>query len=328
MDVKLSEFSDHVQYIPLETSEGSIIGGNKRIDVTDNYIIVRDGDNCFLFDKQNGSYIRKIGSKGRGPNEYVRLGFVNPIKERIYFHHESTDLLEFDVEGQFIRSIKTPTDDSLDWSPYDYTFFNDSFIGSFQNVFGTLKNWMILFNSESTIHIFPNRNIHPHTDPRHLYLPQTHFYHYNDNIFFRDDFNDTVYLVTENAISPYLVFNAGKNSLPYEAKWWPLEKLRNTLLLFTLGFMESESYVFFFIFGRPENQVLIGVYNKKNRELKIADAKSGIENDIDHFISFRFHQLYNKELIGWIDAWKLEQWFKDNPDKAAQLPPHIKNWKI
>ena len=59
MDVKLSEFSDHVQYIALESLESSMIGGNKSIDVTDNYIIVRDGDNCFVFDKQNGSYIRK-----------------------------------------------------------------------------------------------------------------------------------------------------------------------------------------------------------------------------------------------------------------------------
>jgi hypothetical protein len=28
--------------------------------------------------------------------------------------------------------------------------------------------------------------------------------------------------------------------------------------------------------------------------------------------------------MGYTDAWKVEQWFKDNPEKAAQLPPHLK----
>ena len=134
-----------------------------------------------------------------------------------------------------------------------------------------------------------------------------------------------LYLISKMAVTLEKVFNAGKNSLPYEAKWWPGEKISKSELLYTQGFMESEAYVFFFIVGRPENQILIGIYNKKNRELLITDTKTGIENDIDNFISFRrFHQLYNKELIGSIDAWEIEQWFKDNPDKAAQLPPQLK----
>jgi hypothetical protein len=325
INLKLSGFSDKVQYIALESSESSMIGGNIRIDITDNYIIARDGDNCFVFDKQHGHYIRKIGSKGRGPIEYESTrGFVNHLKEKVYFQRNH-DLIEFDIGGQFLRSIKLPVD-TLETNPSRYSFINDNFIGAYDNLFGDLGHRVIIFNNKAIIQVHRNRYLHPRTMPHFINLPQTHFYHSDDRLFLRDDYNDTVYLVTEHALSPYLVFNAGRYSLPYEAKWWPQEKIRESDLLVTRGFIMSETYVFFYIWGRSNNQVLLGIYNKKTRELQITDREKGIENDIDNFISFIPYQIYNNEMIGWVEAWKVEQWFKDNPEKAAQLPSHLKKF--
>jgi len=60
-----------IKYIPLETSDLSLIAEIKKIIYEDEKIIIDDNDNnCYLFD-DNGNIICKIGSMGRGPNEYL-----------------------------------------------------------------------------------------------------------------------------------------------------------------------------------------------------------------------------------------------------------------
>ena len=75
--VKLSDlgFTD-IEYIPLETKESSffsctnnLIWGGKLI-VGDRFYIVLCGNDILMF-KDNGLFEKKIGTRGRGPNEFL-----------------------------------------------------------------------------------------------------------------------------------------------------------------------------------------------------------------------------------------------------------------
>ena len=68
--IDVNEIAD-VNYIPLETMDSSLIAYPAYIAMSDKYIVIGDAKlyKIFLFDK-NGKYLRTIGEKGEGPEEY------------------------------------------------------------------------------------------------------------------------------------------------------------------------------------------------------------------------------------------------------------------
>lgn len=80
---------------------------------------------------------------------------------------------------------------------------------------------------------------------------------------------------------------------------------------------ESENYLFFKVrFNRKEFHAL---YNKSIGSTFFAQGNAGFENDIDDFIPYK-----HGELIGYAEGYEIELWFRNNPEKAAKLPPHLK----
>ena len=64
-----------VKIIPLETNESCLIGYINKVQVIDNYVLIMDASiakSLYVFDRE-GRFIRKIGSVGQGPGEYVSI---------------------------------------------------------------------------------------------------------------------------------------------------------------------------------------------------------------------------------------------------------------
>lgn len=71
---------DSIKYIQLETNSNCFIGNISKILRWKNYLYVCDWeDHLYLFNL-SGKYIHTIGSKGRGPGEYIAIGdlLLNP----------------------------------------------------------------------------------------------------------------------------------------------------------------------------------------------------------------------------------------------------------
>lgn len=96
--INLSEFADSITYIPLEMTEGSIVGACPNVRVTKNYIIVDDyqsnGDGSLKLFDRTGKFIRKVGHFGRDPQGYsdwdyngwmMKVFWVDDFDECIYF---------------------------------------------------------------------------------------------------------------------------------------------------------------------------------------------------------------------------------------------------
>jgi hypothetical protein len=325
-----SEIFSDITYVQLQTNDDIIIGNNPDITIVDNLIIVKDGDNCYLFNKLDGTFIRTIGAKGRGPNEFrsTRGGIVNPINNRIFLLGWQGKLLEYDFDGRFHQEISIPeySDSFINPSiPINYTFFDKDIIAYFNNPVGTDDKLLMVFTvTGELVSIHNNNNIFP--DKTFTIRPQeSQFYHHGNQLFFKEIYNDTIYRVTNDQLFAHKVLYTGNYLLPYESKWWGIQSdLSQFVSIYNLD--ETTSHLFFKFYYN--NKSFLGCFDKTTEKLSVSDGDSGIVDDIQNFIPFiPLKAINDNEVMGYTDAWKIEQWFKDNPEKADQLPPHLKKFE-
>jgi hypothetical protein len=105
--INLADIVDSVTYIPLETTNESLLDRIVEVFFVDDTVLVRVNSRVFLFDK-NGKYLRKISRQGRGPGEYLDLSqmMFDEVGRRIIILDGYADrLLYYDMEGRFVKDV-------------------------------------------------------------------------------------------------------------------------------------------------------------------------------------------------------------------------------
>lgn len=105
----LSMIADQVVYIPLETTDNSLLGEQLEIFYGANDIFVGDPNNTlfYRFDKQ-GKFLNQIGKKGEGPGEYPSAihFYVDETESTVSIISPKTrSLYQYDYAGRFLRKI-------------------------------------------------------------------------------------------------------------------------------------------------------------------------------------------------------------------------------
>jgi hypothetical protein len=98
---------DSCTYIVLETTDASLIGSLDKLYITYSLIIIFDvmQMNIIVFNLQ-GKYIRHIGKKGIGPNEYLYFNDIhyNAVSKQIYAHERYLNkMFIYDLYGNCIH---------------------------------------------------------------------------------------------------------------------------------------------------------------------------------------------------------------------------------
>lgn len=103
----LSDLSDSLQCIPLETNDVSLLANRA-------YLLFADKENLFVnsarqvyrFDK-DGHFLNKIGAIGNGPEEYTVLysASVDPVHRRLLFYVGQKRFLVWSYDGVFQKEI-------------------------------------------------------------------------------------------------------------------------------------------------------------------------------------------------------------------------------
>ena len=99
-----------IQYIPLETNEQCLILRIQKIIKSNNFFLIQSFTDILMF-RNDGSYITKIGTVGRGPNEFTVAHDVNinPTDGTIYLIDGwQQKFLVYSNKGEFIRTFKYP----------------------------------------------------------------------------------------------------------------------------------------------------------------------------------------------------------------------------
>ena len=107
----LSALGSFSGFIPLESTDSSLISSINKMYFLNDYIFILDkkgGKGLYIFDRK-GQFIRKIGKVGKGPGEYISIDdfTIDRNKSIIYFLADRKNILLYDIRGQYIRSFKT-----------------------------------------------------------------------------------------------------------------------------------------------------------------------------------------------------------------------------
>lgn len=92
----------------LETTDSCLIDQKEQISVYENSFYILDKkENLFVFDKQ-GKFIRKIGHKGPGPEEYIgaTMFYIHPTKKYISLFNGDIGVVRYDLQGKYLTRLK------------------------------------------------------------------------------------------------------------------------------------------------------------------------------------------------------------------------------
>ena len=109
-NISFDSIIDEYNYIHLETKDNSLIGKIDKLFFIDKYIFVLDGKlskSVFQF-KNDGTFIRRIGSYGKGPGEYLSPKdiLLNKKEKTITIYCSSTKkFLYYNFDGSFVKDI-------------------------------------------------------------------------------------------------------------------------------------------------------------------------------------------------------------------------------
>lgn len=315
-EIKCSDFIDSFQYVILETNNDCLIDKNPTVHLLSDYIVVSTNSECLLF-SNTGKFIRKVGAKGKGPGEYRNnLHLVDYFNNTIFFKGWTNNIIEYDIEGNYLRDIEIPYYDGSFKSPsfpIHFAIKDNNLVCYFSNITGNEQKLLIELNKEtnkiinhiSNHNIFENKSIVFNTT-------EAFFYEFNDELFFKEIYNDTVFMLFQTKMFPHIIFNSGKFKLKYEMKW--TGDLSSNKYFRTWNIFEYQDFVF--LNYSIDNQFFWCYLNKNENKIGVSKMAEGISNDVDSFINFHpNNRSRNNTMIGLINAYDVVNWFKLNSEK-------------
>jgi hypothetical protein len=322
--INISEIADKIDYIRIETSDACLAGTNLKVYSDSRYLVATDRKQILLFDRLTGKFIRAIGQQGEGPNQFSRPLSVMPFntETQTIYAIRSKKRYEYSLDGKLVGTREIPE------LVAEYANLDANTIAAFlPNFQGNEKNKIVTVDKSGAIlKTFPNYLSAPLTEAFMVWNPDGFFYKLDKQLYFCELFNDTIFHVTANRLTPKYILSKGKYSPPYEMR--TSTKFEPDKYFMIKGIFESPRYLFN-IFGFNK-KTYTALFDKLKKSTFVndsgSDSGSGIINNSNGFVAINISSVNeNNELIGTIDAFKIVKWFKDNPDKIKQLPQNLKD---
>jgi hypothetical protein len=311
--VNLSEIGGLITYIPLETSQNTLVGRVSKTIVTDSLIFISTIPYKLMAFDYSGRFVRNYGNVGRGPGEFIQINdfAVSPYRSSVYVLSNGGRILEYDTtNGKFATSAQ------IENRPMELMPFNDS-------LFAFVHPFSPIVADTSTISLFLG-DLHGNMGKTY------HYYNKFDGIFglffkvlyksknqvrFFELIADTLYTITPNALIPYADFDLGDQKLP--AAFFSTRHLSsqadNQRLYesysgkYYLDYIREDLKSIYFRGGNFNEEEVYGFFNKQTGAVKITEM-GGFTNDLDGGVPFFPKYVYNDEvLVDYVDAYVLKE---------------------
>jgi len=244
-EIHLSEISEYIWIIPLETNDSVLVGNIGKIKLETDKLYIPASNGVFVFD-QNGKFLNKLGSRGRGPKEYVSLYDIHPEGDIVWLLDNSDKkALKYSCSGRFLDSFYF---EPQLWTDYYYSG-NDTFIG-FLPDYGQPNTDIMLafFDADRVVDSILHKN--PIKQSVNIFLRvygEVSFINHGNKVKFKHLFNDTIYHIVNNKLLPDIVLNLGNGRANVNARVDAANKVDYDLtqgMDNTLLYGESNRYVY------------------------------------------------------------------------------------
>jgi hypothetical protein len=339
--VKLSDLGfDDIEYVPLETNEQSVISFTDnvfidlpppiKIEVGEGFYLLIQGKTILRF-QYDGSFVTKIGTKGRGPNEFTVAHDVDiNTKDRNIYLVDGWQK-KFNVyseSGEFKRTFKMPL-----YAWIDFRFIDNKILCYCENHMGNIENSYTLLDTNGlVIKSFSNKYPFKNRDGFGL-RSENLFYKFNNKLFKKEAYSDTIYVYDKMNFKPHLVIEVGKKLITpdvrsnYDGRYIVKNYIQQ-LNLFEFG--DYVYYDFIYKFELPDVLLTYSfIGSKRNNYQALFIRSEGIINDLDggpNILPITIKD--DNTIIGCVDALKLKahvasEAFKNSkpkyPEKKKEL---------
>lgn len=219
MEIRLSDFAESIEFIPLETTEESLISTILKIRSTPDYYYITHSNmssatHIRVFDKK-GNYIQTINKIGEGPDEYPYI----------------SDFL-IDAEGNLVIATQfklltySPDYSSLLYMDKTYAYWGFLTLEKDNNILlynkctsisyaesQTIDNIFLRFDKNRKTESFYRPTEDQHNRMRYTTLSEL-FSTCEDKVFFHYPYCDTIYEITGKSLKPVYVADFGDKKLP------------------------------------------------------------------------------------------------------------------
>lgn len=339
-NIYLSTIAEKIEYIQLESAENFIVGNATRAFADDDYLVVISFRQQYIFNRKTGEFIREIGNYGRDSNGYRNTKFnlaYNEKKKTLYAAAWDNGIIEYSINGEVLNKIAKPNSINAYRS---FTSINDSiYISYVPNYSGKDSVKLVTVNQKGELlSVMPNHNFFKDNPKRvsNWGDKEGWFIRFKEKLLLKELNSDTIFEIKGNTIYAKYIFNCGRYKPDYYNRDYVSdEELKD--YFWVQNIFESAKFIFFTLSFNEELRA--GIYDKKKNTAFIADSdtvdsfyyhwkKYGFINDFDNFIQFNPEYINSEgEIVGLIQAYELVNWFKNNPQKAAKLPPHLQKFK-
>ena len=291
-------------------------------------MVVSTSSGVLKYDRQ-GTFLNRIGRKGRGPGEYiycVKTDFDFVTKAIFVLNSNgSNSVIKYDLEGNYIDEIKIVP-------PIDTIQFKKHLIGNFFSSFVVCSNELIFF-SHNAYGFIPNswvwtdlkgnvldkkKNFVPEFNLHGLYICSGEPYKLNGKLFFWEFYNDTVFEINNNSYHPVYLFGRDKYRLTPDISSNLTAKFefdKNVYIDYmspkTMFEIPGQLFIEFFLSGKKYWSICnknTWIWNYCSAGSK--DEKNGFTNDLDGGVRFNPSFIKNidhaKYLIDYVDAYQLK----------------------
>jgi len=257
--VLMSEFSDSIEYIFLETTDACLIDAIDKIMIDDSLIFIFNKKQLLIFNV-SGKFERSIGKVGKGPGEYLEIidFTINSRENKIYildvgqqkvirYSYDGEFELEFEIESWPYR-ITSNNDENLIlvWVKPNY-LLNDNYGFSIYSMDGELIGHSFNRQGEKA-------------DNREPSTLLSRLNYYSDSLTYWEINLDTIYRIDKYG-EPWPRYKIAYERGRSDEKPGEIAKRYFRYSYF----METDKYLFF-LRGTYNNQIMHVIYNKETHE--------------------------------------------------------------
>jgi hypothetical protein len=348
----LSQNAIDVTYVSLEMKDDFPLKRVISFDSRDSIMLVSDPQGFFLYNT-NGEFLSRIGSKGRGPEEYI-YGVNGKIGEQrsIYINY-GKGLVKYNFNGDFLARFPVFSNPEIfKWGTHSWSILDDSLVFvHLRNISGDEDTKALVLDKSGEV-VTSYKNYNFYMGRRSTLSSTSTIYPYCGELSFIESFNDTLFRLNDQLeLIPAISFNPGKFRIGYEEyysgtlndrQWARINDVFETknflyINLLTYLTMLRRAVPLTDISSSPPNVYttkVLGVYDKNSKDLSVVvisrtDEKlliTGLFNDIDGGPKFypKFRMGEDRFVMS-IDAYDLKRYVEsDSFREASALYPEKK----
>ena len=310
-----------VRYLPLETTDDCLLGYCYIRKIQD-FILAWDYDGCYLFSAKTGKFISKIGHKGDDPEAYfmTHRNFYNPYNQLLYFIGYNKDLVKYTLQGEFAGKIRIPESSYRGSTANVIDVLDESSLCAFfSNNNGRETKRIMLFDEKGKVKkMYPNTRIIK-TNKDILLIPDGLFYRYQNKLYFKEEYIDTVYQVSGQQLQPKYVLNFAPYTIPYEKRY----DYDDREVVTARSIYENDFYLMFYYYRYKVKY--LGVYNKTTGKSTFYLYDKGIKDDLNNFMPISIYTANDDgSFIGYLYAPDVYKYVEKN---KANMTGNLKSLK-